>query len=1408
MTVSRFVGVYEVCPLSPTTTDQMDCILNQLDTVEEETVGLPQLSFTWSQFSIPPLAEKPQNPIIETLRLDRSKEKDCDIAQDASSADETTSDTQSHDGSEFLELESDAWQQAVSHKGINLETNASWYTSCRSLYAQGTSSFLSQQPPHVLTATRRIIGYAPDAYSAHVTPSELLSCIQSVLTGISSVLYIWDPEARAFHLRDVTGAGNSHIVLSGMDHVVSESLVQRFLTIGTLVRRLDGLVANVWESSSRIEPAIHAFTHAVSSVLDTIKTNTADVTRSTLQDNAEKGLHMLTALWIACASIEEQLKELAGLCGRSMSDHPTEDVLLSQAAAQILSRVYRQLDFQLNANSGREVSAITAFILTATSVDYFDYICRWVGYSEDGIHGSSMVSNCECSTPFDEDETEDKQPDILEEELAFPSFFHESFVQALSRARSSLKLLRVADPDHPVLNHSGPRRRVRWFWADEDIAKAWLGLDGSPITTDLANQDSIALQYAPATVSQDHYRESIVEFERFDLEPGSNIFRQGASARLSHLPNYSDFLRMFPDTLPSLTPCLSNLTELVLAPLASHLEALSTALLDTFLSPSSGHLKFTSQITLLRSFLLLTSPSFKSRLESTLFSNSLDDYDTGVIQHRLSLRRRTSDPHSSVIGLSPELTASSSWPPAGADLSYLLRTVILDALDNEYPSRQLGEWRSSSENNGKEESIYEEAEWRLGFAVRALPTGSGQGRWLNPRSVEALDFLYMNYHPPPALGVLISPNTLSKYHRLFVFNIRLLRVENVVKALFRMSSPGSNPLFQTITSSQRLFEYFRFMASSFVAALSSYIYDTAIGGNFDAFLSKITKEDKSPASKESPTFPDVFALADGHSDLLDEVLSACLMRSEQKPVGDLLRSVLDVILELGVLMGDLRQGVLEEYQATGPLQDLHATFRKKMMMLVRVLKSLVDKGTMSSSVSFEDMRLQLLSGYNPRGVGVTANLRRFLKYLPLMGGVVVRPLYNHHGRNLRDGQMERPIAKPTRSDSKGNIEAAGVATGLARDLTEMLQIAPAAAAASLLLMILETVEVVLRYIGIHANKSECLRLARRCARMLLDIQSAMHGRWHDAPPSLAENFDKLEGTLLEIHEFMQQQVKLRWHSRMLRKKEIDNQIAEYTAQLADAMSSFQATTLINVHYLVSKQQASEDAGIRKLGSYKQADIETDALSIASAASVVSSLQANSNSDLTSAYLEEAPPTSDCATLASSLLGAHLYGSPHEDPAQWKNGNMTPATYDTSVPEKRLHIEDDAFNTLSTVSMNAKDSTRHVLVGFTSDYRPCHHTELKILGRSRIKEGWWAGTVEAELDGHNWVLKRYNGALEDAREMLRQDIAFLHKIRGHSAFPLVHAISLDTAPTPFVTISQGANNSVIHVIQPILMSSFL
>ena len=144
-----------------------------------------------------------------------------------------------------------------------------------------------------------------------------------------------------------------------------------------------------------------------------------------------------------------------------------------------------------------------------------------------------------------------------------------------------------------------------------------------------------------------------------------------------------------------------------------------------------------------------------------------------------------------------------------------------------------------------------------------------------------------------------------------------------------MTRDETRPLFPTLTSSNRLLIYFQFIARAFVTSLTGYVFDTAIRGNFDTFLARLPL-----GTPDKSGFSDVFSLAKAHSTVLDDILFACLLRSGQRTVGDLLRGALAIILDFGNLAGELRRGRLQEYQAAPLLEDHFRKFREKMTMLV------------------------------------------------------------------------------------------------------------------------------------------------------------------------------------------------------------------------------------------------------------------------------------------------------------------------------------------------------------------------------------------------------------------------------------------------------------------------------------------
>ncbi|CCM00410.1 uncharacterized protein FIBRA_02440 [Fibroporia radiculosa] len=896
-------------------------------------------------FFIPRLAKTPPNPILDSLAGESDKPKRL-TSDNTFSHESPISRENARASPDVVQQQGEhSWDRSTSQEHSAATCILSW-DALRLPFntIKNSPGILSQQTSQAFASVRYYIRPPfrdPRVRLLYVDAEALFQSLKSLLFGVSSALHIWDPRLETFILKGIPSGMKGVIVLTGIDEAISSSLLERFMNIGTLSRRLE----NTLDQKSRtvpVYPIIHSFNHALSSILMYLRHYMTNVCLSPLQDarHSAEPLAKLLTIWMDLNEVEEVLHEIFSLCGQARTPNSTPG---------LLSRVYECLGIYLERRSSPLVAAILAYILTICSEDFFLEACKSVGYvstrrSETGASAVGILDGDNFASPFTySDHHSDIDygscQDSKNQEIP-PSFMKPGLVDALSRARRSLKLLQQADPNHALFRDVHNHRTIGWIWREDEISAAWA--DG------LSRPKREYKSQAPTALSSDTdfgvsraYMEALQQFAVFDGLPGTHIQSTATSSTMTASSQIHLFVENFPRSLPALTPTLSHLTDLVFLPLAEHADSLSGALVSLFLS--STHLNFRLHLVLLRSYLLLTSHSFKVRLSAALFSDSDDNPQTSRGHPSSNSTSAQAIDHGSqrwAVGLSPNLTNGDIWPPGGADLRFHLRTVIIDTLEDAFKKslrRQFGE--------GTITRVIREAEHRLGFAIRDLPTGTGKEAWLDPSSIEALDFLYLDYQPPKPLDVLITPGTISKYHRMFAFQLRLMRVHSVIATIFRLTRKASHPLFPTLARSNELLIHFRFVTHSFVLSLSSYLYDRVIAGTFDAFLDKLRPPSQDATPSRSPAFSDVFSLAESHSQMMDDILSACLLRSGQKSVGDLLRGCLDIVVEFGILAGERYMDRLPEYRAAVALENVWNRFRNRISTLVKVLKALVQKGS-------------------------------------------------------------------------------------------------------------------------------------------------------------------------------------------------------------------------------------------------------------------------------------------------------------------------------------------------------------------------------------------------------------------------------------------------------------------------------
>ncbi|TDL22621.1 hypothetical protein BD410DRAFT_828378 [Rickenella mellea] len=939
------------------------------------------------KFFVKRLEDRPQNPIIETLGLNR------ELSSSKQPKPNNTKTTKTLPN-ELLVLserivqrgvDDDVWSQAC-HQDRNESHIYSW-DSLGSVTSPTIpkSPFLTEQPAYICAAAR--YHTRPRIYDAqevlkHLDAEHLLKNLKSTLVGCSSSLHSWDAQVERFVLAG-TGKGNPIVILDGMDEVVSESFIARFTNIGTLLRRLESLVLTLRRSSPRSDPTVHAFAHALSCVLVYIRNQLSSLSQS-FEARAQT---RLSKWWLSFAEYEDYLVALAALCQRDILSIPSLYGEIPHSAPKLLSLIYDHLYMSVEQRARNSLRAILAYILTVTSGPHFRHLGEMVGLGGGGDflrHDAGFTKRRDSDgLDFDDDDPEGDDVSAYDDGEGntttniVPAFFPPELTDSFARARKSIRILRDAGPQDSLLVEPIRPTKLGWIWTKDDVERVAEGTEPQAPTvvesTADVPVDSEPLDPEAAPNVERTYRTELSRFQVYDLEPGSHLRGHGTlQEATTKTDSVSKFLDSFPEDLPSITPTLPHLTSLVLSPLLEQALSLSKATLQIFTTPSTT-LNFRSHLILLRSYLLLTSHAFKLRLSTALFADS-DEHavrpDDVVAREGAVGAARSREPSATstqsssapwAVGLGYGLTERETWPPGGSDLSFYLRTVIVDSLGD---VRQSEEDRYADDGVpiGSEE-LWGDAEWRLGFAIRDLPVGSGRAKWLDPTSIErvvintlfeyaiALDFLYMEYKPPRPLRCLITPDVLSKYQRVFTFLLRLVRVEHVMRLLFRLTRKAKEPVFQTLTASNKLLLHFRSIGQSFVTYLSSHVYDTAIGGNIDAFLARLSAAERSPDHSAAHMFSDVFSLAEHHSKVMDDVLSACLLRSSQRTTGDMLRACLETMLEFGVLIGELETKRIEEYEAAPRLEDMFDKFRKQMVVLVKALKKLADKESGASHLS-------------------------------------------------------------------------------------------------------------------------------------------------------------------------------------------------------------------------------------------------------------------------------------------------------------------------------------------------------------------------------------------------------------------------------------------------------------------------
>ena len=328
-----------------------------------------------------------------------------------------------------------------------------------------------------------------------------------------------------------------------------------------------------------------------------------------------------------------------------------------------------------------------------------------------------------------------------------------------------------------------------------------------------------------------------------------------------------------------------------------------------------------SHLSLQRRFHLIGDGVFASRLSHALFDPNLEpagrSQGTAYTGAALGLR----------------LGSRENWPPASSELRLALMGILTDCYHS----------APELDHHGSSRCRTRELPGGLSFAVRNISEQELQ-KSTDPYSIEALDFLRLQYKPPPPLEAIITPTCLYKYDQLFQFLLRVMRMLYVVNQFFRDIVTDRTPHGQGV---DYMAQKFRIEAHHFVVNVSGYFFEVGVGVAWQKFEDKLDAIERRIGNNDAEgTLGDtegLHKLQEYHERVLDRILFATLQRKRQEQVLKLLEDIFTLILTFARCFKSRVSGEKTPPEGVDEVRQTYAKFRKKVGNFINVCRSLSEK---------------------------------------------------------------------------------------------------------------------------------------------------------------------------------------------------------------------------------------------------------------------------------------------------------------------------------------------------------------------------------------------------------------------------------------------------------------------------------
>ena len=683
----------------------------------------------------------------------------------------------------------------------------------------------------------------------------LVSSLLELGLGRDSALYRYEEHERSF----IPLIGNARI--SGYSLDVIPSLSATLIDHGNKTKRLQSFI-DTTRISSKSSSASIALASSIAAIMATMHAQIGSVSKSA------RDLSQLQSLFERpCCLVVSCLNEIVDEADAAMSEE------------NLLSRLYEHV--QHSERADKSIRPALFHILTSVTKPWLETVSKWIGLT------GTTSARCHGHLPtfvIAEEELqrlrggkETKKLEYNYEPLSMPKFISEEDALAIFETGKSLRLLETYQPEHPLSRPTQASTmeapHLAWQFSWQDVERVQLQ----------AQEHEADLQKAIADFNI-HGRISERTYAQDNAVLTTDITTAGLSqetAKAYIQASIEDFEKPLPDltadkgnNYPLNGECIDFLQEeLSMSPLsllpvssfnpiiASQARLINRACLRLLFKEHS----IQSHFSLLHRYSLFGDGVFTSRLSHALFDPELD-----------SAERHKDRFHASASGL--RLGSRDTWPPASSEL----RLVLTGILTESYYGSGRG-----AENS----SMFREAlPGGLSFAIRDMP-GDELQRCKDHNSIEALDFLRLQYWPPPPLDVVITEASLAKYDVIFKLLLRAARMLFVANQLFR----DTKSRCAIRNGADHISGSFQIEIHHFVSAICRYFFNE-VQANWKILQQKLKNIDKALDHHLTSDGDSLHKVRDFHEKMLDRLMSALILGKRQAQVMKLLEGIFSLVL--------------------------------------------------------------------------------------------------------------------------------------------------------------------------------------------------------------------------------------------------------------------------------------------------------------------------------------------------------------------------------------------------------------------------------------------------------------------------------------------------------------------------------